>query len=302
MISQNPNRRVSESPARDERLHETWPAHKSTQAGETKSFYESQLYHEWYGRVATGDPNDFVIAISAHPGYTGVSGSGKTTLGGGLAKNYLDHSSDGFDGGSQYTVDVSVLAYELYGESEELATLVADEMQGTAATTNLNSKRSMKTESLAAYNTIAGNRKGRKTLILIFQTLDKAMKDMFDFVDAWLLIVDDVKYRCNHYKVLPEPFNFESNKTKTPRVETISWESLPADDPDYQLMEEKKDEANAGVREYGEDGDDESDEMRIPKAARDDKIRALYDQGIPQKKIAAAFGITQQAVSGIVNS
>lgn len=302
MISQNPNRRVSDPPARDGRLHERWPAHESKKADEAKSFYESQLYHEWYGRVATGDPNDYVIAISAHPGYTGVSGSGKTTLGGGLAKNYLDHSPGGFDGGSQYTVDASVLAYDLYGQSAELSALVADEMQGTAATTNLNSKRSMKSESLAAYNTIAGNRKGRKTLVLIFQTLDKAMKDMFDFVDAWLLIVDDVQYRCNHYKVLPEPFNFESNKTKTPRVETIAWESLPADDPDYQVMEEKKDQANAGEREFGEDGDDGTDDMRIPKPARDDKIRTLYDQGIPQQKIANAFGLDQSTVSGIINN
>jgi hypothetical protein len=266
-----------------------------------RPFYESALYHEWYGRVASGNANDYVIAISAHPGYTGVSGSGKSTLAGGLAKYYLDRSDRGFDAERKFTVDVSTLAYEMYGETDELACLVADEMQGTAASTNLNSKRSMKTESLAAYNTIAGNRKGRKTLILVFQTLDKAMKDMFDFVDAWLLIVDDVQYRCNHYKVLPEPFNFESNKTKTPRVETLTWESLPADDPDYKVMERKKDEANAGEREYSEDGDDEQP-SRIPKPLRDAKIKRLYDQGIAQKKIAAAFELDQSTVSGIVNN
>ena len=265
-----------------------------------RSFYESQLYHEWYGRVATGNPNDYVIAISAHPGYTGVSGSGKTTLAGGLAKYYLDRSDGGFDAEQKYTVDASTLAYDLYGQTDELACLVGDEMQGTAANTNLNSKRSMKTESLDVYSTIAGNRKGRKTLILVFQTLDKAMKDMFDFVDAWLLIVDDIQYRCNHYKVLPEPFNFESNKTKTPRVETLSWESMPADDPDYQIMDQKKDDANAGKREYGPQ-DDSDEEMRIPKEARDNQIRKLYDQGISQKKIAAAYDLTQQSISAIVN-
>jgi len=265
-----------------------------------RSFYESQLYHEWYGRVATGNPNDYVIAISAHPGYTGVSGSGKTTLAGGLAKYYLDRSDSGFDAEQKYTVDASTLAYDLYGQTDELACLVGDEMQGTAANTNLNSKRSMKTESLDVYSTIAGNRKGRKTLILVFQTLDKAMKDMFDFVDAWLLIVDDIQYRCNHYKVLPEPFNFESNKTKTPRVETLSWESMPADDPDYQIMDQKKDDANAGKREYGSQ-DDSEEEMRIPKEARDNQIRKLYDQGISQKKIASAYDLTQQSISAIVN-
>jgi len=269
----------------------------------TRRFRESALYHDWYNRVASGDKNDYVIAISAHPGFTGVSGSGKTTLAGGLAE-ILDFSPGGFEAGDQFTVDASVLAYEMYGNTEPGATLVGDEMQGTAANTNLNSKRSMKTESLDVYNTIAGNRKGRKTLILVFQTLDKAMKDMFDFVDAWLLIVDDVNYRCNHYKVLPEPFNFESNKTKTPRVETLTWGAMPKDDPNYKIMEEKKDQANAGNREYSDSdgGDDGESEMRIPKPARDDKIKQLYDQGVTQKRIAAAFGLDQSTVSGIINN
>lgn len=267
---------------------------------EPATFYESQLYHDWYGRVATGDPNDFVIAISAHPGFTGVSGSGKTTLAGGLAKNYFDHSPGGYDGEEQFTVDAGVLAYEMYEDTEPLSCLIGDEMQGTAANTNLNSKRSMKSENLAVYNTIAGNRKGRKTLILVFQTLDKAMKDMFDFVDAWLLIVDDVQYRANHYKVLPEPFDFESNNTKTPRVETITWEALPKDDPDYKAMERKKDEANAGQREYGEDVDEGPQE--IPKQLRDAKIRKLYDNGVTQQKIANSFELDQSTVSGIVNN
>lgn len=274
----------------------------STSHSKLNSFYESQLYHEWYGRVATGNPNDYVIAISAHPGFTGVSGSGKTTLAGGLAKNYFDHSEKGFDGEDKFTVDASVLAYDLYDQTEELSCLVGDEMQGTAANTNLNSKRSMKSESLAVYSTIAGNRKGRKTLILVFQTLDKAMKDMFDFVDAWLLIVDDVQYRANHYKVLPEPFNFESNKTKTPRVETITWDPLPADDPDYRAMERKKSQANRGEREYTNSDDSEDEQMRIPKEARDEKICALYDKGVTQSKIAKAFDLDQSTVSGITNN
>ncbi len=267
---------------------------------EPTSFYESQLYHDWYNRVACGDPNDFVIAISAHPGYTGVSGSGKTTLGANLAKNYFDHSPGGYDGEEKFTVDAGVLAYEMYERTEELSCLVGDEMQGTAANTNLNSKRSMKSENLAVYNTIAGNRKGRKTLILVFQTLDKAMKDMFDFVDAWLLIIDDVQYRANHYKVLPEPFNFESNKTKTPRVETITWEPLPKGDPDYRAMEEKKDEANAGQREYGPDEEEEQEE--IPKQLRDAQIRRLYDNGVKQQKLADSFELDQSTISGIVNN
>jgi len=224
-----------------------------------------------------------VIAISAHPGFTGVSGSGKTTLAGGLAKK-LDFSPGGYQADDQFTVDASVLAYDMYGATEQGAVLVGDEMQGTAANTNLNSKRAMKTESLDTYNTIAGNRKGRKTLILVFQTLDKGMKDLFDFVDAWLLIVDDVQYRCNHYKVLPEPFNFESNKTKTPRIETIAWDPLPAGDADYEIMEQKKDQANAGEREFVAESDTEDG----PEAKDLQKARAeaYREQGLSWQKIA----------------
>jgi len=274
----------------DGRSHEAWPSSVGNTVRDPRPFYESQLYHDWYTRVATGDKNDFVIAISAHPGFTGVSGSGKTTLAGGLAKNYFDYSPDGFDAESQYTVDASVLAYDIYGQTEPLAALVADEMQGTAANTNLNSKRAMKEESLAAYNTIAGNRKGRKTLILVFQTLDKAMKDMFDFVDAWLLIMDDVQYRCNHYKVLPEPFNFESNKTKTPRVETLTWESLAKDDPDYQVMDRKKDAANAGEREFVANEDSENSEW--DKEMQLAYAKQLKSDGLSWRKIADQEQIT----------
>lgn len=255
----------------------------SQSQSDSDTFRSTSLYHEWYGRVATGDPNDYVIAISAHPGFTGVSGSGKTTLAGGLAKK-LDFSPGGYQAENQFTVDASVLAYDMYGATEQGAVLIGDEMQGTAANTNLNSKRAMKTESLDVYNTIAGNRKGRKTLILVFQTLDKGMKDLFDFVDAWLLIVDDVQYRCNHYKVLPEPFNFESNKTKTPRIETITWDSLPAGDPDYQVMEEKKDQANAGEREYVAESDTEDGpEAKDLQMAR---AEAYREQGLSWQKIA----------------
>jgi len=98
-------------------------------------------------------------------------------------------------------------------------------------------------------------------------------------------------------------FDLGSRETKTPGIEQITWDALPKSDPDYQAMEEKKAAAKRGEREYSEESGDEGDSSpRIPKAARDDKIRALYDQGVPQKKIAATFGIKQGTVSKIVNN
>lgn len=262
----------------------------------------SKLYHDWYQRVACEDPNDYVIAVSADPRSTGVSGSGKTTLGGGLAKRWLDYSEGGFDADVQYTLDAAKLAYDLYEDTGELSVLVGDEMQGTPATTGLNAKRSQKSEALDAVNAIAAGRSDRKTVILIVQDLKSLNKDALTFIDAWLLIRDDYDYVATHYSVAPDVFDLGSRETKTPGVEQITWDSLPSDDPDYQIMEEKKAAAKRGEREYSEsDGDSDGDDDGMTKQARDRKIRQLYDQGIPQKKIAAAFDLTQQAVSGIVN-
>jgi len=239
------------------------------------SFRSSKLYHDWYNRVATGKPNDYVIAISAHPGWTGTSGTGKSTLAGGLAKK-LDFSEGGFDASKSYTMDPSELAHDIYPNTEEGTVLLGDEMQGTLASTGMNAKRAMKTEQLEVYNTIAGRRRDRKTLILVFQSLKRANKDLFDFIDAWLLIVDDVDFICNHYAVMPDVFNMESNKTKTPLVERVSWDALPEDDPNYAIMEEIKSKANKGERTFtadSEDDEEEEDRMHpIKKAA--EKIKS----------------------------
>jgi len=265
-------------------------------------FIYSKLYHDWYQRVACGDPNDYIIAISADPRSTGVSGTGKTTLGGGLAKRWFDHSEDGFDADVQYTLDPARLAYDMYNETGELSVLVGDEMQGTPATTGLNSKRSQKSEALDAINALAAGRSDRKTVILIVQDLKSLNKDALTFIDAWLLIRDDYDYVATHYGVAPDVFDLKSRETKTPGVEELTWDALAKDDPDYQVMEQKKEDAKQGKREYSDDDGEGEKQMSIPKQIRDQKIRQLYDEGIPQKKIAKAFDLTQQSVSAIVNS
>jgi len=230
----------------------------------------SKLYHDWYQRVACGDPNDYVMAISADPRSTGVSGSGKTTFGGGLAKRWFDYSADGFNADAQYTLDPAKLAYDLYEETGELAVLVGDEMQGTPATTGLNAKRSQKSEALDAINAIAAGRSDRKTVILIVQDLKSLNKDALTFIDAWLLIRDDYDYVATHYGVAPDVFDLGSRETKTPGIEQITWDALPDDDPDYQVMEEKKAAAKRGEREYTEDSDTDGSEQTDVQISRRD--------------------------------
>lgn len=271
--------------------------------GDVPGLVYSKLYHDWYQRVACGDPNDYVIAISADPRSTGVSGSGKTTLGGGLAKDWFDYSEGGFDAEVQYTLDAGKLAYDMYNETGELAVLVGDEMQGTPATTGLNSKRSQKSEALDAVNAIAAGRSDRKTVILIVQDLKSLNKDALTFIDAWLLIRDDYDFIATHYGVAPDVFDLGSRQTKTPGIEQITWGALPKDDPDYKVMERKKQAAKEGKREYSEDDGDSDDTPAIPKQRRDQWIRSDWDTGkFTQQELADKYELTQGTVNKIVNN
>jgi len=264
-------------------------------------FIYSKLYHDWYQRVACGDPNDYIIAISADPRSTGVSGTGKTTLGGGLAKRWFDHSEGGFDADVQYTLDPARLAYDMYNETGELSVLVGDEMQGTPATTGLNSKRSQKSEALDAINALAAGRSDRKTVILIVQDLKSLNKDALTFIDAWLLIRDDYDYVATHYGVAPDVFDLKSRETKTPGVEELTWDALDKDDPDYQVMEQKKEDAKQGKREYSDD-DGEDKPPAIQQKERDRIIRKMDAGDMDRQEIADTFGLTPPRISQIVNS
>lgn len=158
----------------------------------------------------------------------------------------------------------------------------------------------MKGEALDTINAIAAGRSDRKTVILIVQDLKSLNKDALTFVDSWLLIRNDREFIATHYEVAPDVFDLQSRQTRTPGVERITWNSLPKDDPDYRVMENKKERAKQGQREFGNDQEDEDDD-EISKDARDAKIKDLYDSGIPQTKIADAFDMSQSGVSKIVN-
>jgi predicted XRE-type DNA-binding protein len=281
-------------------LAEEWDNHPGSHE-KARDLRYSALYHNWYDRVGSGNPNDYVIAITADPRTTGVSGTGKTTLGAGLAENWFDHSQGGFDAETQYTLDPSVLAYEMYNETGELACLIHDEGQGTPASTGLNAKRAMKGESLDAVNAIAAGRSDRKTIILILQDLKFLTKDAITYIDSWLLIRNEHDYVATHYAVSPDVFDFGSREIKTPGIEQITWDALASDNSNYQVMEQKKEDAKQGKGEFSDDT--EEDEItEIPKDLRDAKIRDLATAGIEQKKIAEAFDLSQSTVSRIANN
>lgn len=191
----------------------------------------------------------------------------------GLAKWHLDFSPGGYDADIQYTQTPGDILGKMYPDTEAGATLIYDEAQGTPSNTGLNSKRAMKSDALEAINTVATRRKDRKTLIVISQSLKALNKDLYDFIDAWILITDDVNYQATHYAVQPDVFNLENRKTNTPGVEDLRWDPLPADDPDYKVMERVKDEQSTGVSDDGEENSD------WPKSVQIEFAQSLRDEG-----------------------
>jgi len=254
-----------------------------TQKSPLTNIRASQLYKRWYYRVGSGRPNDYIIAISANPKNTGVSGSGKTTLGLRLAKTYFDAKESDFNAEEQVTLDPMELANDIYPNSDHGAALIYDEAQGTPSTTGLNSKRSMKEESLNAINNIATRRKERKTLVIITQNIKSLVGDLYDYIDSWLMINDDVNYWATHYEVNPNVFDFESRKTKTPGIEDLTWEPFPASDSDFQYLDKLKDEANA--INTGDDNEDQPLPLEIQA-----KMAKNYNEigGIPWRKMKEA--------------
>lgn len=254
-------------------------SHSVLQNPRNKTIRASELYRKWYPRVGTGDPNDFIIAISANPRTTGVSGSGKTTLGLRLAKTYFHCADEPFDATVQTTLDPKELSKEVYPNSPEGAAIIYDEAQGTPSSTGLNSKRTMKEESLNAINTVATRRKDRKTLIIITQNIKSLVSDLYDFIDAWLLIQNDVDYVATHYGVHPDVFNFETRKTETPGIEDITWDPFPASDPDYAHLDRLKDEATS----VDDDGDEDEP---LPLEIQAELAVALKEaNGLPWRKV-----------------
>jgi len=258
------------------------PDEDDATATDVRAFTNTTLYHQWFQRVASGKPNDYIIAISAHPGRTGVSGTGKTTFGLDLAKEWMDISEDGFDAETQGTLDPQELVESVYPETDAGGVMIYDEAQGTPDSTGLNSKRAMKEESLNAVLNIATRRMERKTLIIISQSLKSLVTDLYPFIDSWLLIMDDFDYIAQHYAVQPDVFNLEKRQTKTPGIEALSWNDVPESDPDKAAMDRMKEQANDPDNDDEEEAGDEtlSDEQQIELA------ESLRERGWSLREVA----------------
>jgi hypothetical protein len=283
-------------------LFETYPAPDGPAPPEgweperwTEPFEQNVLYRRWKRRVVDGDPNDFVIAISASPKDTGVSGTGKTTLALRLAKEYFDVSESGFDAETQATLNSAELG-EMYRENGKGSALIFDEAQGVTASQGVNARRAMASSTIDAIGNVAANRMRAMTLIIVSQNIKWLDKNLLDMVDCWIRIrkepADPDGPEATAYELYTSDMDFENRKTKTPAVTDLTWPDIPNSDSDYQEMERLKEEATSAATE--------EEPQELPVELRNKKIQQLYESGIRQKELAEAFELSQQRVSQIV--
>lgn len=208
-------------------------------------FEDSYLYYRWSNQVLDPPSNDFVIAISAS-GKSTMSRTGKTTLETFLAEK-LDQSESGFDAAEKSTLDAGELAYEIVPEVENKSAVCFDEAQGSAGTTGMDSRRGMKSEVIDSINSILNNGDKELTIIITAQHLPMLDKRVPPLVDAWLLIRHGPSSPEGplgiHHGMHVEDYNFGSPQIKTPAYENFTWPEIPRSNPNYKILEEKKQQA-----------------------------------------------------------
>lgn len=219
------------------------------------AFEESYLYHRWHNRVMQGPSNDFVIGITAS-GKSSMSRTGKTTLETFIADEF-DQSDGGFDAEEKATLDAGTLAYEVVPEVENRSVVCLEEAQGSPGTDGLDARRSMKSETIDAINSILNNGDKMLTVIITAQHLPMLDKRIPPILDAWLLI----RYGPSsphgplgiHHGMYVEDYNFGNPQIKTPAYEQFTWPRIPKDDPNYRVLEEKKQKAKQRHSADGEE-------------------------------------------------
>jgi len=263
------------------------------------------LQQKWRSRVVEPPPNDFIIAISASS-KTGVSGSGKTTLATQLAKACAVNES-GFDADKHATLDAGELAYEMLPNAEFQAPLIYDEAQGAPGTDSVNKRRGMKQEALDAINGILAARDDAHTLIIVIQQLSMLDKSLLPLLDAWVMIRHEPAHPQGplavHYQPYVDDHQTSGSQVYTKGIERITWGKLPKSDPDYQRMEELKQEAKRRKKQEVEEeevGLSKDDQMRVAQALRNKgmTVRDIAELEVIEYSHSTVVNQTEPAESG----
>lgn len=241
---------------------------------EPVAFEDTELAAKWYDRVMRDPPNDLFVVISASS-RTPVSGTGKTTLATTIAKAF-DQSSGGFDAAEKATVEAQEFV-DLLREVEKQSAVIFDEAQGTPQGSALNTRRGMKTETIEAINGILAGRDQQLTVIMIVQQLSMLDSSLYPLIDCWLLIRKHPSHPtgpiATHHELTRNDYDLSSAEIKTPAIEDLTWDSLPASDSDYTKMEALKQAA----KQKSTDGEDENRDL--PKDIQMEIAQQFRDMG-----------------------
>jgi hypothetical protein len=236
---------------------------------------DTELHHRWYRRTQLGDPNDYVIAVTASS-RTGVSGTGKSTILTVLAED-TDTSPGGFDAELKATLDAGDLAYNKLPDIPNLSAVILDEAQGAPGTVGFDRRRGQKQEVIDAINAILNNRDKQLTLIIGAQILQFLDSRLLPIIDSWLLIRREPSHPegalLTHHALYVNDYDLKNPQIKTPGLEDLEWPRVPHDNPNYKVLEEKKQQAKK--KEQSE----ESDNGKLPKEAQMELAQEYRNMG-----------------------
>jgi len=267
------------------------------------SLRDSELYQLWRERVVLDD-NDLIIAVAAST-RTEISGTGKSTLGVTLAQAF-DNTDAGFNAEEKATLSATEVANDFYQNLPNQSAIVFDEAQGTTQTDGVDARRAMADSVRNMSQAAAQYRKRQHTLIIVAQTTDWIDSRMMDLIDRLVLIQEKDPQRefaravtFSHYRDdLPSASGSASEYT--PAVEDLFWEPLPEDDPDYQTIEQLKEQA--GTAESADEDGSERLPLSLadlPTKQRDHIIHELVSGGITHQDIADIVGVSRRRVTQI---
>jgi hypothetical protein len=253
-------------------------------------FEDTELYARHNRHVRRGDPNDFIIVITASS-HTPVSGSGKTTAAQSLCKQFditeEMGTADGYSAEANATLRPKELAYDLMPNAPAGSALNLEEAQGTPESSGLDARRGMKESIIKTINAILANRDQRTTIVIVAQQLSMLDSRLYPLIDAWLLIrkapMDPGGPLMTHHKLIVDDYDLKNPKLKTPALEDLRWPRIPHGDPDYKEMERMKQVAKKRQQDQAEE---ESEDDGLTKEAQKWRAQALRDSGDSLEAIA----------------
>lgn len=266
----------------------------------------TELYQEWRNRVLYDD-NDFVVAVAASS-RTAISGTGKSTLGISLCREF-DNSETEWSAEEKATLHATEATNELYPNLPTQSAILFDESQGTLDSDGVDSRRAMADSVVRMSRATAQYRKRQHSLVIVAQSTDWIDSRMMEMIDRLVLIQEkhpDAGWAravsFDHYREdLPSSGRTEE---RTPSIEDIAWEPLTADDPDYQVIDELKEQVGDAVPDDPADedqGDRVKDFADLPVDQRDRILAEVYEEtSVTQKELANVVGVTRQRVAQVL--